>query len=179
MGYQRIEKTTLTLTAARMNAAPFKGQIAAMKDKDPKVLALKFPLRMDPKLRGKIGRIGPEADLNDLLERVRSTSARKLVLAENLTYHDPKFAGVVVVDAPAWMAMELLAKRDIDDGKWIKTEEGYRLEGVSKSLRTPPVGTPFPWTWVIAGSAVSVTAIAGVVLYRRRSKKLAAGSGKR
>ena len=92
----------------------------------------------------------------------------KFTLADNLAHHDPKLGGVKFVNTRAFAVMELIARNDIENGRWEKTEDGYRLEGGS---HTPLPPRKFNWIWPALAGAVMCTAVGGFVLYRRRGKK--------
>ena len=132
-------------------------------------LAARFPLRMDPKLRAKVPVVGPKPQLDDLLEQLRTATELKMTLADNLTYHDPKFVELQGGhNATAWIAMGLIARTDLDDGRWEKIEGGYRLVGVSRSLRPRSVS---PWAWTAIGFAAVLIAAGAFLAFRGRGKK--------
>ena len=177
--YERTVKGQKTLTARRMNAPPFKSAVAAKKDQDPAILAARFPLRMVPELRRKVPMVGAGIQLADLLEHLRSVTGLKMTLADNLTYHEPKFTELQGGrDATGWIVMGIIAATDLDDGRWEKTADGYRLEGVSRALRPPPPAPPtrFPWGWVFAALGMLVLTAGAFLIYRQRGKTAAATS---
>ena len=68
-----------------------------------------------------------------------------------------------------YLVLEQIAQHHIDDARWVKTDDGYRLEGVSRALRPLPPNRR--WLWV-SGAAIAALAIGSVVIiYRRRRPK--------
>jgi hypothetical protein len=127
-----------------------------------------FPLRQDARLHPKMSVIGVDPKLAEFLERLHKSTKLSFTLADNLDYHDPKFGSVKLPNVPACIVMEWIAQKDLDDGRWIKTDDGYRLEGTSRALRLPP--RTFPWGWAVAALVGgSLIATGGFVIYRRRS----------
>jgi hypothetical protein len=131
-----------------------------------------FPLRADPRLDPKISVIGVDPKLAEFLESLHQRTKLRFTLAENLDYHDPKFGSVKLPNVPACIVMEWIAQKDLDDGHWVKTDDGYRLEGTSRALRLPP--RTVPWGWAVAAIVGgSLIATGGFVIYRRRASKIA------
>jgi hypothetical protein len=129
----------------------------------------KFPLRGDPRLDAKVSVIGDDPPLAELLERLHGCTQLCFTLADNLENHDPKFGHVKLPNSQACIVMEWMAQKDLDDGRWAKTEDGYRLEGTSRALRLP-TPRPFPWGWTTAALAgASLIVACGFVFYRRRA----------
>lgn len=123
------------------------------------------PLWLDPKLRAPLTLVEKTPKLPSLLEGLRACTGLDFTLADNLTYHDPVIGHFQSKHTFAYIIMEIIAKRELDDGGWEKTDTGYRLEGTSKALRPPPPG--FPWgrvAWGLAGLAV----FGGLIFLGRR-----------
>ncbi len=113
------------------------------------------PLGLDPKLRAPLTIVEKNPKLLSLLDRLGACTGLDFTLADNLTYHDPVMGHFQLKNTFAYSLMEIIAQRDLDDGRWEKIDGGYRLEGTSKALRRPPPG--FPWqrvAWGLAGLGV-------------------------
>src|SRR5207249_2539861 len=106
----------------------------------------KFYHRLDPKLQVKHNLVEANPKLGNLLERLRKATGLTMTLADNLTYHEPEMGVMQMPNASSWSLMELIALMDIDNGRWEKTDTGYRLTGQSKALRPPPR----PSHWLLA-----------------------------
>ncbi len=134
-------------------------------------LAKMHPLGMDRKLRAKLTIIESQATLRPLIDRLEDSTGLNLTLAENLTYHEPDLGNISLTNEFAYTFIELIAKCDLDDGRWEKTDDGYRLEGVSRSLRPPPRRS-YAWAWITGGTLLALAAAGGAfVMYRRRGKQ--------
>ena len=104
-------------------------------------IAKQFPLRVDAKLQHTFTLNEKEPELRELLNRLGEATDLRFTLADNLAKHEPYFGKVSLGLAKAWQVMELIAYVDLENGKWVKTAEGYRLEGVSISSRPAPKNT--------------------------------------
>jgi hypothetical protein len=146
---------------------PSLAQQAAAPQRDP------FYLRHDRHLRPtfKLTEINPSVP--SLLERLGQATGLRFTLADNLKHHQPEYGDLQLGDAPAFMVMEMMALRDIDDAYWEKTKDGYRLTGTSRALK-PPAGAGRGRWLVLGGAAVGLASI-GVcaLLYWRRRKRSA------
>jgi hypothetical protein len=132
------------------------------------------PLSADPKLRVKLTVIEKDATLPHLMDRLEETTGLSFTLSENLVYHEPGFGHIDVKNGLAFSIMGIIATTDLDNGRWVRTDTGYRLEGASRALRPPP--SPFPWILV---TLCVVMLAAGLVTYRKRGRKAAATPSKR
>ena len=84
-----------------------------------------------------------------------------------MTHHSPDFNGVTPANQVLlYIVMEIIEKIDLEDGRWVKTDAGYRLEGESRALRVPPRPV---WPWLVAGSGL--IAAAGYCRHRKRKPK--------
>ncbi|MBI1832704.1 MAG: hypothetical protein HYR84_14785 [Planctomycetes bacterium] len=124
------------------------------------------PLSVDAKLKAGI-QVQKGATLAELLQQMRDATGLNFTLAANLTYHDPALGFVHQPKAPVFWVMEGILLYDLDDGHWVKTEEGYRLEGVSRALRAPP--STFRWEWAVGLFVVVGIATISVFLWHRRA----------
>jgi len=131
---------------------------------------IKFhPLGLDVKLHARLTVVERRPKLADLLGRLSAATGLNFSLADNLTYHDPDLGHIDLKNMGAYSFMEIIAKSDLGDGRWEKTNDGYRLEGVSRALRPP--ARPFPWAWAAVVVAITLLAAGAFVIYRRRGKK--------
>ncbi len=129
------------------------------------------PLRLDLKLQARLTVVEKNPKLSDLLDRLAESTGLSLTVADNLRYHDPDLGPIDFKNEFAFSLMEMIAERDLDDGRWEKTDDGYRLEGVSRALRPPPPRS-FGWAWATGGILLTLAAAGGTfVIYRRRSKQ--------
>jgi len=177
-GYRLHGKPKNVITHAQLQeaAAKKKAQDEAMakaaKKREELIAAL--PLRSDIKLRAKLTVKQGDAKLADMLRLLDRTTGLRVTLAENLTYHEPKLGMVQFPDAPAFALMELIAATDLENGRWVKNGDGYRLEGVSKSLAPPSPSSHvgFRWNLLLYGTGVVVLALGLIVFFwqwRRRN----------
>ncbi|MCI0684849.1 MAG: hypothetical protein L0Y71_22355, partial [Gemmataceae bacterium] len=98
----------------------------------------KMPLRRDSRLAVRLNIFAEDPPVGEILDELRTATTLDLVLADDLTRHDPRLGELVMRNAPAFSFMEMIAERDLENGRWVKTDTGYRLEGVSKRLRPLP-----------------------------------------
>jgi len=108
---------------------------AAVKKNADAEAAAKMLLRSDVKLQAKMTVTEADAKLTDLLERLNKCTGLRLTLADNLKKHEPMIGSVQWKDSPAYLFMDLIAERGLDGGRWLKTDDGYRLEGVVRPAR--------------------------------------------
>lgn len=132
------------------------------------------PLWLDPKLRAPLTLVEKTPKLPSLLEGLRACTGLDFTLADNLTYHDPVIGHFQSKHTFAYTIMEIIAKRELDNGRWEKTDTGYRLEGTSQALKPPPPG--FPWLRVGLGLLPMVVIAGMIVWWERRRKKPAPGA---
>ncbi|MCI0377789.1 MAG: hypothetical protein L0215_09295 [Gemmataceae bacterium] len=105
--------------------------------------------------------------IGQILEELRTATNLKIILADSLSDHDPDLGDMQMPAAPAFSFMELLEKTQLENGRWVKFDGGYRLEGVSKARRT---STSARYGWTI-GTATCLAAIgAGLFLWHRRQR---------
>ena len=134
------------------------------------------PLGLDPVLRARFTVVEKKPKLDDMLRRLADATGLTFSLADNLSHHDPNLGEMDLKNVYAYSLMGIIARHDLDNGRWEKTETGYRLEGVSRSLRSPP--SRFPWAWAAIGVAVMLMAAGAFVIFRGRGKKTPADPGK-
>ncbi len=167
--------------------------------------AAKYPhlavLRKDRRLFVKLTIQEQSLKLPELVRRLEEATKLKLTFAENLKYHDPDLGTYLdtrpgffnAENHPAWQLLEYIGHQEMDDGRWIATKEGYRLEGKSQRLNppaapkapapplapkeppAPPVAAPVEsssvWLWPsVAGCALAFSAAAGAYRWRVRRR---------
>jgi hypothetical protein len=79
-------------------------------------------------------------------------------------------------DLWAWQIMEWVAGRQMENGRWEKTDTGYRLEGISLALKIPE-SSGFP-TWLVIGSILLLALASAVVLRMRLGRRQPGGAAK-
>src|SRR5437870_2782161 len=84
-------------------------------------------LHADPKLHRNLRIVDRNPTLESLFAKLETATKFKLTLDEKLTGHQPKFGRLQVYEAEAWSVMAMIAKVGLQDGRWEKTAEGYRL----------------------------------------------------
>lgn len=151
-----IDPETQKQQAAEKNASD---QAAAEREKALK----KFPLRRDARLSVAISVTADDPKLRELFGRLAEATGLTFALAENLAHHDPRFGNLALPAAPACIVMEMIAQKDLVDGRWEKTGTGYRLEGVSTRNST---GTSL-LTWLVLGLALGLIGAALFLLLRK------------
>lgn len=124
-----------------------------------------FALRTDPKLQARLTVWEDDPPLAILVERLRAATGLDLALAPGLAEHDPVLGSVHLKDAHAWMVMGVLAERDLDGGRWVKTDGGYRLEGRSTLPPRPRGLVPWQLAGLFAVGACAA-AFGGALAYR-------------
>lgn len=134
------------------------------------------PLGLDLKVRARLTVVAVNPKLQNLLDSLATATGLSLTLADNLTDHNPALGDIHLKDTFAYSFMEIIAERDLEGGRWVKTDDGYRLEGVSRALR--PQARQFPWSWVLATLGLLLLAAATFVIYRGRGAKAPANPSK-
>ena len=81
----------------------------------------------------------------------------------------------------AWQLMELLQDKEMTDGRWEKTEDGYRLTGISKvaparaATTDDPQASNYLGTLIVIGAVALLAVSGGLILVSvRRSRRSAA-----
>lgn len=136
-----------------------------------------FHLRRDPRLQKKVRLVGGNLSIGDILRAVEAATGVSFEVDSGLAGHAPDLGSVQMRDAPAYTVLEMVAQRQLENGRWAKSEKGYRLTG--NSLVPTPAGDSawlIVW-WVLAGVVVLATLY---VLRRRlaRKDKLATAAAK-
>jgi hypothetical protein len=164
-------------TAAKRKA---RDEAVAKATKNQSDFTAKFPhlaqLRADQRLHVKLSFVEHQPKLPDMIRHLETATRLRLTISESLAHHDPDFGMMDDIrpgyfnfaNHSAWMLMELIGDRDLTDGRWVKTDDGYRLEGESRALRLPPPPPPV-WPWVVA--AIAFVAVGSAGVYRWRFKK--------
>jgi hypothetical protein len=123
-------------------------------------------LRRDPKLQVKLPMEVTRPSVQELLERIERATNLKLTLAKNLEKHQPDFGEFQMRLAYAFNVMEIMEKKDLTDGHWVKTTDGYRLEGKS-NIVVEEGATVSPAIWFARGAVVIVVASCAFFYLRR------------
>jgi hypothetical protein len=101
-----------------------------------------YYLRSDSRLQVSLHLEAEHPKLAHILARLHDATGLDIAVAENLQDHDPDFGYVQPSKQGyyAWQIMEMVAKQDLPNGYWEKTERGYRLVAPSlvANLPTPP-----------------------------------------
>lgn len=85
------------------------------------------PLRRDPRLRVKMRVFANNLQLPELFDRVEKATGLKLTIDPKLKDHDPVLGSIQFKSAPACVVMEVMARRQLQEGRWLKTKDGYQL----------------------------------------------------
>jgi hypothetical protein len=128
------------------------------------------PLGADTKLRSRLAVVEKHPKLKDMLGRLATCTGLSFSVADNLTHHDPDLGYIDLKNTTAYAIMEIIAERDLDNGRWEKIDGCYRLEGVSRILPPP---SRFPWLWTAIGLSAALAPAAAFTIYRRRRKPAA------
>jgi len=130
------------------------------------------PLGLDPKLHAKVSVVGKDPNVFEILNRVSAATGYKMTVADNLKYHDPKYGMFQMNNAFAYSFMEIIASKHIIDGRWVKTADGYQLEGESRELNLPPTPpSSSRWVWAVVSVIVVLMTASAFIVYRRRTAK--------
>ena len=128
----------------------------------------RFYLRRDARLQAKLSITTKQIALTDLLDKLADATGLRFELAHNLEDHQPALGQLDLKSVPAFSLMELIASRQMIDGRWIKTDAGYRLQGQSRAADT---SSALSW-WVIAAFNLGLLASGALLLMRTRAKAL-------
>ncbi len=147
--------------------------LAAQKTKKP---APWLGLRQDPRLAVLVTLGGDNPKFEEVLQRLREATGLDLTIADNLADHEPDIGQLKLGDRPrAWQVMELVAHRQLQGGRWEKTENGYRLTGDSLALRQPTTNLfVVLLVWLLPG--IAILGAAGFYLRRRKRASLPAAT---
>jgi prepilin-type N-terminal cleavage/methylation domain-containing protein len=169
--YERDVKGKKNLIARLLNPPVLKEVVAAKQkpiDEWGKFVKA-HPLGRDVKLHSPVLCADENPTLSTLLDRLREKTGLQFTVAENLIYHEPELADLHRKHELVYTYMEILATRDLDNGRWEKTDGGYRLEGNSRALRPPPRN--YGWVWIAGSALLLCVALAGggaFFVFRRR-----------
>jgi hypothetical protein len=94
-------------------------------------------LRADPKLRVKFRLVEVAPELHDLLGRLAKATGLTFELDSGLANHHPQLGDVQFASGTVDVVMRLLARVQLEEGRWVKTPSGYRLTAI-KSLAPSP-----------------------------------------
>lgn len=133
---------------------------------------------LDMRLRKPVPLVAENPPLSKLFRLIENETGVELTLSKNLTDHNPNYGSIQFRKAKAWIIMDLIVKRQIKSGRWIKTSTGYRLEGTSAVPDQPAVriaGLDLRGAYVAFGTMLGMAAvflyIAGRALLEKPARK--------
>ncbi len=144
-----------------------------------KVFAKKMDpsIRQDPRLHAKVTLNMANPSVAEIFARIKDASGVELAVSPQLRDHRPQLGHIG--SGACYNLMELLAEKDIENGRWEKTATGYRLTGISRAAAAPapvagdgppvaaapPVDRPFPWMLVITAGIFGVLLMFGFAMW--------------
>lgn len=140
---RRMQKSILAALLAAMGSET---KVPAVKNEAKPASSVKVnPLTRDKRLYAQVT-IDEHPTLPQIIDRVRTVSGVELTIAPNLKDHKPNF-GSIQAGPKGWFAYQLMgiATQQLENGRWEKVGDGYRLEGTSAvppPVKTPVVGNP-------------------------------------
>ncbi len=136
-------------------------------------------LERDLKLHVSFNLDTSRPDLGHILEKLRAATGLEIETAAELANHQPDF-GSIQPSKKGWHAftiMRIVASRELENGRWEKTDRGYRLVGKSLAAApTPAAGKPAGASlWLVGGAVLLGATLLSVggfcVLKKRRLNK--------
>lgn len=124
------------------------------------------PLAADSRLRTPLRLVETQPPLVDILGRLTVATRLEFKLAENLADHKLDLGELALSKVAAYSVMELIAERQLENGRWEKTDSGYCLVG--KSLVPLPPSPPVRWPIVVAVVTAGALAFGFLVIRYRR-----------
>jgi hypothetical protein len=134
-----------------------------------------YYLTLDQRLWAKLSVQEDPASLNVLQDRLQQATGLSMTLADNLQQHNPQLGGISFNNARAWELMKLIEGKDLKDGRWEKTPDGYRLAATA-SLRERDIPVlSVPW-WqrplvLVSAFSLALAAIGFLVILQRSKRK--------
>lgn len=132
-----------------------------------------YYLTRDQRLWAKMSVQEDPTSLNVLLDHLRQATGMSITLADNLQQHEPLLGGISFNNARAWELMKLIESKDLKDGRWEKTADGYQLVATASLRERELPVRPVAWwhsplVFVPALLAVLMLVLGTIVLFRRR-----------
>ena len=84
--------------------------------------------------------------------------------AQELAREYRGLAATILQKRGAWQVMDVLAQHQMEQGRWVKVEGGYRLTG--RSMVPAPVAAGFPW--LLVGGIGAGLLVFGLAVFWRR-----------
>ncbi|HEY7428206.1 MAG TPA: hypothetical protein VH682_28490 [Gemmataceae bacterium] len=136
-----------------------------------------YYLRADKRLQVSFNVESKHPKLARIIAKLRETTGLDIAVDENLHDHDPDYGYIQPGKGGyyAWQIMEMVAKKDLQNGYWEKIGEGYRLAGTSvaaakSQVRTRPAVSAsrrsLPWRLLLTGVFLVVTLVLIVIRLR-------------
>jgi prepilin-type N-terminal cleavage/methylation domain-containing protein len=122
-------------------------------------------LQDDPRLHAKLSGTFSKPTVPELLASLEQATGVPMTCDMGNDADKPAFMSMSLNKSYAWAVMHRLEKSEIVNGRWEKTESGYRL------VRTVTPGTSrvqIILLWVVGGAVVLSCLFAGAWYYRRR-----------
>jgi hypothetical protein len=127
-----------------MNCHRIIAVLAASFVSDQAVQAQKANLREDPKLQAKVTIVEVNLELSRVFERLQQATGVRFSLAAHIENHRPKLGGFAFRDTQVWVIMDLVARVDLEEGRWERAADGYRLTAnASRAMQEPGSNVPF------------------------------------
>lgn len=133
-----------------------------------------YHLARDPRLTVPVTMVLERAELREVLQGLREATGVTLTLDKRLERHDPELGSLEMRKAPAWTIMKLVAQKQLDDGRWEKDGDGYRLVA-NASLHEKPLPAPAWKRPLVVALGISLL-VAGFLVIVRWSR-LPRGAG--
>ena len=161
--YERLYNGRRELRArvvAPANAVP------AVPQQAPRLPGLGSDSRLHPKLDVLID----DPSLGDLLTRIQQATGVNLIAEDVVLQHRPPVGRISFRGVTAHWFMDYLARKGLNEGRWEKTESGYRLVGNVGSEVQPAPSSVWKNPWLIGGILVgmAVLVIGGIVFLKGR-----------
>lgn len=137
-----------------------------------------YYLRADESLQVSFNLETDRPKLLQIVAKLREATGLEIGVASNLADHDPDFGKIQPSKKGyrAWQLMEMVARKELQNGYWEKTDLGYRLVATSSivavTANPPPAeGSRVLTVWLaISACALFVVALALLALRKRRAR---------
>jgi hypothetical protein len=132
-----------------------------------------YYLRRNGKLQVQVRLVKDHPALSEILTLLRESTGLILEVDEGLHNHAPRFGSVQYPQTQAFTLMEMVAKRDLTDGRWIDIPGGYRLVGTTTHTSSDLLGQGSGpgvrgiYLWLSLATLIVLLFISGWVLLRQ------------
>jgi hypothetical protein len=113
-------------------------------------------LPWDKRLCIPITYVDDNAKLSTLLAATEKATGVRLTVVNADPNYDPDLGVVHLKDAPAWVAMKLMANNCFEKTSWEPKDGGYYIAVGEETLAKMPAAPDSPWTLTIILATVSV-----------------------